>query len=387
VREAFAYDDVGHLRQWREDGGRSLKLEAGSHGLHLRQATADEAGLRQQIVGDRRYWFDRAGYVVARDGPAGREAFEWDGFGRLRAASFPSGERVTFSYDALGRRITKDAEGRRVQFFWDADTVLAERRIEQSPRDDNANGSRRIFLFRPGTFEPLAMVGSDVAFIETDHAGIAHDAVTSSGSILWSARYDGLGRTETKGYCPLRFAGQYSDEETGLSYNRFRYFDPQLNAYLSPDPLGIAAGHDVYSYAPNVWTWNDPLGLAQKKCGGGKKVYRQLSDVDRENFDAGLDLQPRGEGGSIVQHVQGQPTRHISASETIEATDIFDSGKGLVEIDVEEATKEGTRFIDHNNVMQAVTRHGTLTDRRNARRSEEVLFRGPIPRSAMRLLS
>jgi RHS repeat-associated protein len=183
-------------------------------------------------------------------------------------------------------------------------------------------------------------------------------------------------------------AGQYADAETGISYSRFRYFDPELGAFLSPDPLGPAAGHDLYRYAPNVWSWTDPLGLAKKKCGGGgKKVYRQLSADDRARFDAGQDLLPKAEGGSIVDHVQGKPTRHVSASETPKGTEIFDSGNGLVEIDVAEATKGATTFIDHNNVVQACKRSGTLTDVSNAKRAEEVLFRGPVPHSAMKLIS
>ncbi len=61
---------------------------------------------------------------------------------------------------------------------------------------------------------------------------------------------------------PLRMQGQYWDEEIGLCYNRYRYFDPQICAFISQDPLGLAAGENVYAYAPNVWGWVDPLGLA-----------------------------------------------------------------------------------------------------------------------------
>jgi RHS repeat-associated protein len=60
---------------------------------------------------------------------------------------------------------------------------------------------------------------------------------------------------------PLRFPGQYEDAETGLYYNRHRYYDPDLGAYLTPDPLGLAGGLQAYTYAPSPLEWIDPLGL------------------------------------------------------------------------------------------------------------------------------
>ena len=63
---------------------------------------------------------------------------------------------------------------------------------------------------------------------------------------------------------PLRLQGQYFDQETGLCYNRHRYFDSASCSFISQDPIGLAGGENVYAYAPNVWGWVDPLGLA---CG------------------------------------------------------------------------------------------------------------------------
>ena len=39
---------------------------------------------------------------------------------------------------------------------------------------------------------------------------------------------------------PLRFQGQYYDAETGLHYNRFRYYDPDAGRFISRDPIGLA---------------------------------------------------------------------------------------------------------------------------------------------------
>ncbi|WP_339454378.1 RHS repeat-associated core domain-containing protein, partial [Pseudomonas sp. EA_5y_Pfl2_R50] len=61
---------------------------------------------------------------------------------------------------------------------------------------------------------------------------------------------------------PLRFQGQYFDGESGLHYNRHRYYDPRLGRYLTPDPIKLAGGLNQYQYVPNPTGWVDPLGLS-----------------------------------------------------------------------------------------------------------------------------
>ncbi|GEM_PF-6107935 len=64
---------------------------------------------------------------------------------------------------------------------------------------------------------------------------------------------------------PLRLQGQYFDRETGLYYNRFRYYCAVIGSFISQDPLGMLVGENVYSFAPNTLEWIDPLGLACEK--------------------------------------------------------------------------------------------------------------------------
>ncbi|MGY6038181.1 RHS repeat-associated core domain-containing protein [Aeromonas sp. AE23HZ002T15] len=52
------------------------------------------------------------------------------------------------------------------------------------------------------------------------------------------------------------------DDESGLCYNRFRYYDPQGACYISPDPIGIWGGENNYGYVHNPLGWIDPLGLS-----------------------------------------------------------------------------------------------------------------------------
>ena len=60
---------------------------------------------------------------------------------------------------------------------------------------------------------------------------------------------------------PIRFQGQYHDHETGLHYNRYRYYDPRVGRFISKDPISYAGGLNLYAYAPNPTGWVDPLGL------------------------------------------------------------------------------------------------------------------------------
>lgn len=62
--------------------------------------------------------------------------------------------------------------------------------------------------------------------------------------------------------CPFRYQGQYEDVETGLYYNRFRYYDPVAGSYISQDPIGIWGGSNLAAYVPNPNNLLDPLGLS-----------------------------------------------------------------------------------------------------------------------------
>ena len=79
---------------------------------------------------------------------------------------------------------------------------------------------------------------------------------------------------------PIRFQGQSFDEETGLHYNRFRYFDPDMGMFTTRDPIGLNGGINVFQYAPNPVGWIDTFGLKCKKPSlftkkGWKHIYER----------------------------------------------------------------------------------------------------------------
>ncbi|WP_415843134.1 RHS repeat-associated core domain-containing protein, partial [Yersinia entomophaga] len=91
----------------------------------------------------------------------------------------------------------------------------------------------------------------------------------------------------------LKFAGQLLDEESGLHYNRFRYYDPQACCYLSPDPIGLAGGENTYGYVHNPLGWIDPLGLAACPLANAGKLKPPLAKPGEDLF-VGTYSQVRG---------------------------------------------------------------------------------------------
>ncbi|WP_280643758.1 RHS repeat-associated core domain-containing protein, partial [Buttiauxella brennerae] len=116
-------------------------------------------------------------------------------------------------------------------------------------------------------FTPLARYEKGLLhYAVTDTVGRIQELLTEDGTIVWRGKQQLWGREESanddKLSCRLRFPGQYEDTESGLHYNRFRYYDSETGQYISADPIGLAGGVNPYGYVHNPLSWVDPLGLA-----------------------------------------------------------------------------------------------------------------------------
>ncbi|WP_338846793.1 RHS repeat-associated core domain-containing protein [Massilia sp. W12] len=119
----------------------------------------------------------------------------------------------------------------------------------------------------------------------------------AQGRLRWQASYQSWGNllqvaySEVSAPCwlpqlqPLRFQGQYYDAETGLHYNRFRYYDPDIGRFISQDPIGLAGGNNIYQYAANPISWIDPLGL----CCNATFTSQQLDKKFKHAPDFGIN--------------------------------------------------------------------------------------------------
>ncbi len=261
---AFDYDPAGRVRQMAMGGAIVQELSYDEAGDLARPSTTTlESGeFRAATLGSVTWHYDEAGRAVRRSGADGEARFTWDALDRLIGCVNELGQQIEFSYDPLGRRIAKSVDGRTTSFAWDGDVLAGEL----------SDGDQREFIFRPDTFTPLAVVNGSVEFYETDNVGLPHLILAEDGARKWEGQYDALSRLlgEDDGYQPLRLQGQYADAETGLVYNRYRYFEPLTGAFISQDPLRQRAGANLYSYGPSVWNWVDVFGLNCKTV----TVYR-----------------------------------------------------------------------------------------------------------------
>ncbi len=130
------------------------------------------------------------------------------------------------------------------------------------------------YLYESNTFRPLGLLEgfgpkeTKAYHYQLDHLGTPQELTTPDGEIVWSAHYRAYGEITRldigKIDNPLRFQGQYFDQESGLHYNRHRYYNPDVGRYLTPDPVKLAGGINAYQYVPNPTGWIDPLGLSSK---------------------------------------------------------------------------------------------------------------------------
>ena len=212
--------------------------------------------------------------------------------------------------DALSQRIEKQKQhsqaGRNhytetTQYGWDGDTLAYE----------STNLYTKHYVYENGSFVPLIQAtyrqqinqhqtpswehGYDydkdplwhtaqkanpfdrVWFYHCDHLGTPQEMSDQTGTIVWSANYKAWGECKTENHTKrdiwdseiitnnIRFQGQYYDDETGLHYNRYRYYSPYVGRFISKDPIGLLGGLNTFAYAPNPVEWIDPLGLTPKK--------------------------------------------------------------------------------------------------------------------------
>ena len=112
---------------------------------------------------------------------------------------------------------------------------------------------------------------------------------------------------------PIRLQGQYEDEETGLCYNRFRYYDSVGGLYVSADPIGLGAGENVYAFAPNIFGWSDPLGL---KCGtdviqqGGHTIRKSTANALNEFAGTSYHSREWGRALEALKKFEGLGNAH-----------------------------------------------------------------------------
>ncbi|MFP1850146.1 RHS repeat-associated core domain-containing protein, partial [Lonsdalea quercina] len=291
--EGYRLDKTGRVLSVLTGGaGRTPTTETDYH--YTRTGLPQEKGrLTEWEAGrlvqrdDTYYTYDRAGRLVRRQQvkPGFRAQvwhYRWDSRNQLRAVDTPTGETWYYRYDPFGRRVSKRCaeRGEAVRYLWDGDQIAEVRHYRQGQQTSRRhwvhNGWELVVQQRH-----TAAGGWETDFVSSAPNGAPQALYDSEGELRWQAPKATLwgqrAVAETESADPgLAFAGQLRDSESGLCYNRFRYYDPAGGGYISPDPIGLAGGHNPYAYVHNPLGWIDPLGLA-----GCSTLDRIIADANK----------------------------------------------------------------------------------------------------------
>ena len=151
---------------------------------------------------------------------------------------------------------------------------------------------------------PQRTADARVFYYHCDQIGTPLMMTDDVGDVVWEASYKAWGEarkvieraSKAAGITPrnpIRFQGQQRDEETGLSYNRYRYYDPSIGRFVSADPIKLIGGINCYQYAPSPIRWIDPLGLS------GTDVYRAMK-TQTDGFPV-AEPSARGLGAALAR--------------------------------------------------------------------------------------
>ncbi|NZC20910.1 RHS repeat protein [Escherichia coli] len=307
--ESYGYDSCGYLK-------------AQSAGRHRISEETDQyaGGHRLKQAGNTQYDYDAAGRMVSRtkhrDGYRPEtERFRWDSLDQLTGYCSAQGEQWEYRYDASGRRTEKRCDRKKIRFtyLWDGDSIAEIREY----RDD------KLYSVRHLVFNGFELISQQFSRVRQPHPSVAPQWVTrtnhavsdltgrplmlfnSEGKTVWRPGQTSLwglalslpadtgypdprGELDPEADPGLLYAGQWQDAESGLCYNRFRYYEPETGMYLVSDPLGLLGGEQTYRYVPNPCGWVDPLRLAASSkisslmdyIGDGRRVSGHTGFLD-----------------------------------------------------------------------------------------------------------
>ena len=207
------------------------------------------------------------------------------------------------------------------------------------------------WVFEEGTFKPAAKLVKGKAYsILTDYLGTPKEAYDWWANKVWAIELEAYGKVKScegwlgtpaeESFIPFRFQGQYHDVETGLYYNRFRYYSPEEGMYVTAqDPIGLEGGSKLYSYVYNPNGWVDVFGLTGLNE-GGFSVYALVNKVTQTPYYIGLS---NNDARRLTEHIDsGRFDPDIHEQITLERDLKFKEARGFEQAYIEHyETKTG----------------------------------------------
>jgi RHS repeat-associated protein len=161
-----------------------------------------------------------------------------------------------YQYDPFGRRMSKHLPqiGETIYFHYSKEGLVGEYNEEGSLiqsygyKPNSYFSTNPVFTHRP---DFVAQAKGGYVYYINDHLATPQKLITETGYKVWEASADAFGKTvvtNNEFRNPLRFPGQYKDDESSLRYNYFRYYDQNMGKYITSDPIGLRGGLNTYFY-------------------------------------------------------------------------------------------------------------------------------------------
>ncbi len=250
---SYGYDPVGNRIESYEDGNiENYLYGANSHRLQERDNT--------------QYQYDAVGNIINN----GSFTFQYSASNRLSSVEDSNGFVAEYRHNALGQRVYKRTAGANGTPPSNHVTVYLYNETGQLLGEYNETGAAiREYIYRDTV--PLALAtNNQIYYYHNDHLATPKLLTDTNQNIVWQAKHTPFGKADIQVQQVtnnLRFPGQHFDEETGLHYNYFRDYDPEIGRYLQSDPIGLEGGLNTYAYVHNnPLKYTDPEGLAAQVC-------------------------------------------------------------------------------------------------------------------------
>lgn len=226
-------------------------------------STAYNAANHQTTFGDKTLTYDNNGNLQTITDPSGTTTYTWNARNQLVGISGP-GVSASFVYDGLGRREKKTINGSLTEFLYDG----------LNPVQETA-GAAILANILPGLRIDEFLTRTDVVagttsnFL-TDALGSPVAVTDNAGAVQTEYTYEPFGRNTVSG-ASNSSSYQYTGRENdgiGLFYYRARYYNPELQRFLSEDPLEFGGGDvNLYAYVVNnPMSYVDPFGWVPNAC-------------------------------------------------------------------------------------------------------------------------
>jgi RHS repeat-associated protein len=258
-----------------------------------------------------------------------------------------SNQVAAYTYNGAGQRIKKVTQTETRIFHYD----LRGHLIAETNQSGQTIGE---YIYLGDQLLSMIKPGESVYYFHNDHLGTPQVLTDDSQTIAWKAVYTLFGEAVPSIQTvenPFRFPGQYYDPETGLHYNYFRYYNPQTGRYITPDPIGLEGGINLFAYTDNNPSrFIDPSGLFESP-------WYLMWVPGQRLFDQGMTALENRQYGWAGAYFVGMIGEQVLTVLTLgEATAV--RGATTCEVNAIQTTKHGATRI----AGEAATRGGVLSE-------------------------